>query len=263
MYKKIYERISSACCAIIVFDEGEVVSEGTGFAINAEGQILTAGHVAFGQWPVDVTKYRDRDTKIFAKFPGIPEYECKVAIRGLEIRVPAFKEPIHIDFAALVPTGTVPTAVPFLPTRILSPDLGEEVFVAGYSEELEIPFLVDKLLRRDVSGVAEFQQAMARGYIADMTGPLIKRGVIGNTRGIYAQESESGRTIFCEVFFVDNGMNSGASGGPVVNASGEAIGIITKRAITSAFQRDQPNLDVPSGSTIAISLHPLQAGGSC
>jgi len=260
MYQQLYNCISNACCAITVIDEGEVVSEGTGFTINADGQILTAAHVALGQWPVDVKKYLNRDTKIIAKLPGIAEYECTLAVCGLEIRVPAFNTPIFIDFAALTPSTALPNPVPFLNSRVMSPGLGEEVFLAGYSEELEIPFRVDKLLRRDAPGAAEFHSAMARGYLADMTGPLIKRGVVGNTRGIHAQNSASGKMISCEIFFVDNGMNPGASGGPVVNANGEAIGIMTKRAITSASQGAAPSLEVPSGSTIAISLHPLLAG---
>lgn len=262
MYQELYADISKACCAITVFEDEEVVSEGTGFTINAEGQILTAAHVALGQWPVDLKKYADRNTKIIAKLPGIPEYECQLAISGLEIRVTAFSKPIWIDFAALVPSNALPAPVPFLRSRILSPRLGEEVFVAGYSEELEIPFGVDRLLRRDVPGAADFYKAMSRGYLADMTGPLIKRGVIGNSQGLYAQDSASGRTISCEIIFIDNGMNPGASGGPVVNSEGEAIGIITKRAITSAAQGADPSLAIPSGCTIAISLHPLLAASS-
>jgi hypothetical protein len=259
MYQELYSHIAKACCAITVIEDDEVVSEGTGFTINADGQILTAAHVALGQWPVDLKKYADRNTKIIAKLPGISEYECKLAICGLEIRVSAFSKPVWVDFAALVPSNALPAPVPFLKSRVLSPRLGEEVFLAGYSEELEIPFGVDKLLRSDVSGADDFYRAMSRGYLADMTGPLIKRGVIGNSRGIYAQDSASGKTISCEVIFVDNGMNPGASGGPVVNKVGEAIGIMTKRAITSAAQRADPSLAIPSGCTIAISLHPLLA----
>lgn len=259
MYQELYSHIAKACCAITVIEDDEVVSDGTGFTINADGQILTAAHVVMGEWPVDKKRYAGRNTKIIAKLPGIPEFECELAICGLEIRVSAFSNSVWVDFAALTPLNALPVPVPFLKSRILSPGLGEEVFLAGYSEELEIPFGVDKLLRNDVSGADDFYRAMSRGYLADMTGPLIKRGVIGNSRGINAHDSKSGTTISCEVIFVDNGMNPGASGGPVVNREGEAIGIMTKRAITSAAQGADPNLAIPSGCTIAISLHPLLA----
>ncbi|EHK9578220.1 hypothetical protein HJA67_004631 [Vibrio parahaemolyticus] len=62
---------------------------------------------------------------------------------------------------------------------------------------------------------------------------------------------------------LDNGMHSGASGGPVVNMSGDVVGIITQqRAVTKASQSEVPSLVVPSGSTVAISLKPLLAIGA-
>ena len=54
-------------------------------------------------------------------------------------------------------------------------------------------------------------------------------------------------------------MHSGASGGPVINKSGDAVGIITQRAVTSASQKEAPSLSIPSGSTVAISIQPLKA----
>jgi S1-C subfamily serine protease len=62
-----------------------------------------------------------------------------------------------------------------------------------------------------------------------------------------------------DVFYMDNGVNHGASGGPIVNENGEVIGVISQRAITSASQESVPNLMVPSGATIGLSLHPLEA----
>lgn len=50
-------------------------------------------------------------------------------------------------------------------------------------------------------------------------------------------------------------MHSGASGGPVINEKGKAIGVITKRAVTSVSypDLDNPKKDVPSGSALAIT----------
>jgi hypothetical protein len=42
-------------------------------------------------------------------------------------------------------------------------------WLAGYSEELELPFGIDRNLSREFKGVSEFLAAMNHGYMADMT----------------------------------------------------------------------------------------------
>jgi len=116
-----------------------------------------------------------------------------------------------------------------------------------------LPFELQRRLDTNVTGAAEFLRAMQRGYITDMTGPLIKHAVVGNCRRIVASSAQV--EIRTDVFYLDNAMHNGASGGPIVDASGKAIGIITERAMTSASQKDAPSLCVPSGATVGISLH--------
>lgn len=49
----------------------------------------------------------------------------------------------------------------------------------------------------------------------------------------------------------------GASGGPVVNEDGEAIGVVSQRAMTRV-DVGQEKVKVPSGCTVALSLVPLE-----
>ena len=51
---------------------------------------------------------------------------------------------------------------------------------------------------------------------------------------------------------------NGASGGPIVNEAGEAIGVISQRAVTSASQSSDTSLKVPAGATIGLSLEPME-----
>lgn len=44
-----------------------------------------------------------------------------------------------------------------------------------------------------------------------------------------------------------------------MNENGEAIGVISLRALTSASQSSMSDLKVPAGSTIALSLYPMNA----
>ena len=257
MFHELYTRVSNACCYITVFLGDEKISDGTGFAFRPDGQVITAGHVVTGRMPIRAEDYRDPTVKILAKFPGRPLIEYRVGFCGITIIVDAFSQPIQIDQSVLIPASTQ-TGIPFIHARIMPPRLGEQVFFAGYSDELELPFLVEKLLKPEVTGSSEFLDAMSKGYLADMTGPLIKRGVIGNVRRICAENTADKISIECDVFYIDNSIHSGASGGPIFNSNGEAVGVITKRAITSASQSQYPGLEVPSGATIGLSLQAVE-----
>lgn len=252
---KLYREISKSCCVITVFLEDEVISIGTGFCFLTTGEILTAGHVVTGRTPIRAKDADDSDVKILVTFPNVPLLEYKVSLSCITIKVDGFDEDVQIDLAILVPAIDPPILNP-IAVHTTAPELGEEVYLAGYSDELELPFQIERKINKDTEGATEFLAAMQTGYTADMTGPLIKRGIVANLRRVEASGSHS---IKCDVFYVDNGMHSGASGGPVVNASGCAVGLITQRAITSASQSENPDLSVPSGSTVCISFAPLLA----
>ncbi len=92
--------------------------------------------------------------------------------------------------------------------------------------------------------------------MADMTGPLIKQGHIANLRRMVA--TVGGRNLECDLMYVDNAMHPGASGGPVVSERGEAIGVLSQRAVTAVDAGRDSMIKVPSGCTVAISLLPLR-----
>jgi len=229
-----------------VVENDELISEGTGFAINATGDLLTAAHVITGRWPINQKDYKNPAQKIYCKFPTLPAMEYRVLFCGLEIEVPAFTRRIQLDLAALVPDRPFACALPHIRGSTTPPQLGERLFMAGFSEELKLPFRVDKLLNKDFPGAAAFHTAMARGYQADMTGPLFKQGVVGNIQRAIAEDSTSGDRIEADVFYIDNSMHSGASGGPVFNESGDAVGVISQRAVT-AVNAEKTTFEVPSG----------------
>jgi S1-C subfamily serine protease len=89
---------------------------------------------------------------------------------------------------------------------------------------------------------------------------MIKRGVVGNVLRMQTSEAATNISLECDVFYIDNGIHSGASGGPIVNRRGQAIGVIVQRAVTSAAQSSDPNLAVPSGATVGLScVHTIPA----
>lgn len=255
MLEKLYRRISPACCYITIFLNEEKISEGTGFAFTPDGQVLTAAHVVAGRFPVRPGDYTTPGLKIFCKFPEVPVAEYAVAMGCPEIQVPGFKSNVQLDMMALRPKVPFSHPVHWLPVPLETPRLGQRVFMAGYSEELRLPFDVDRLLSPETAGADTFREAMEKGYQADMTGPLFKQGHIGNIRRILASGSHG--TLECDVMYVDNAMHTGASGGPLFNETGQAIGVLTQRAVTTVDVGEEKTR-IPSGSTVAISLLPLR-----
>ncbi|WP_206745123.1 S1 family peptidase, partial [Vibrio vulnificus] len=262
MRHTIYNKVARSTGILTVFLGEEKISQGSCFCFLDSGEVLTAAHVVTGRFPIQQDDVNDPEAKYFVKFANVPVLEYKVKFCAITIQVEAFKEPIQIDLALLKPKQDFDVSYPAISANVNPPNLGDEVLIAGYSDEIELPFLVDKIIDRDYSGVREFFDAMDKGYLADMTGPMIKRAYVGNHRTIIAGQSESGIELQCDVMYLDNGMHSGASGGPVVNMSGDVVGIITQRAVTKASQSEVPSLVVPSGSTVAMSLKPLLAIGA-
>lgn len=254
MYKDLYKQIEKACCYITVFLNDEKISEGTGFSLNDQGQVVTAGHVVTGRFPLLSSDIEDPNVKVLVKFPGIEVLEYRTVFCGFTIQCQGFIDDLQLDIAVIHPKTNTDTKFPHLVTLSESPDLGEEVFLAGYPEELAMSFGLDKLMDNDCGGVKEFKDAMNQGYIADMMGPLIKRSVIGNIRKLISTNSALNLSVETASFYADNGMHPGASGGPVVNRKGEVVGVITQRSVTSASQSTDTALKVPAGSTICLSL---------
>ena len=56
-----------------------------------------------------------------------------------------------------------------------------------------------------------------------------------------------------EELYIDNQMNPGASGGPVINLQGEIVGIVLQRSVTDVSSAENPNFKIPSGTTIAVT----------
>ncbi len=219
---------------------------------------MTAAHVVTGRLPIKQDDVTDPNVNIFVKFQGGPLLQYKVAICGMTIANETFSRPIQIDVAILIPLEKKNINFPVLQANVNPPRLGEELFLAGFSDEIELPFMLQTLIKKGTPGLKEFSEAMKKGYDADMMSLMIKRGIVGNVkRGIFESKSLIS-PIELDIFYVDNGIHSGASGGPVVNKNGVAVGIITERAITKVPFEETPNLKVPSGSTMGISLQFLR-----
>lgn len=219
---------------------------GSGFAINAKGDLLTAAHVVTGRLPVRLEDVNDPSVTIVAKtktgqFNQYYPVQCGVGIQNS-----LMKEPITVDLALLRPVSKQ-NDVPFLRLNRNPIKVGLEVLMAGFPDDMDLPLSFDQALDREQPEV----QFILPGLEIARNLLMIKSGMIGYENSVTLTDGKL--KLEGQVFYVDNQLQTGASGGPVVNQDAEVIGIITQRAITSVPYRETPDLRVPSGSSVAVS----------
>jgi len=248
----LYTRIQRCIAHIVVLDDNEPISIGTGFAFTADGAMLTAAHV-IGGWPIKLDEINGKSHQIVAFFvmqglqllyrPAV----CPFEIRGVT------EKPVQLDMAVLVPIARPNKPIDHLVGSVKPPRLGDELYFGGYSDEVEFPFTVDRQLSPKTEGLDVFRRAFSSGVKQRAAGPIIKRGTVGNIVEFRATLGEQ-HLIGQSVFYLDNQVHSGASGGPIVSRDGTVRGIISKRMMTSAG-----DIIVPAGSTLGVGLEPLLA----
>lgn len=244
----------------IYLEEGEaqpeLISKGSAVAINSTGDLLTAAHVVTTRLPIREEDVRDPNAVILAMRKGGRLARYHPLLCGLTVRVGDYlTTPITIDLAVLRPFEPQ-RGTPFLPLSIEAPQLGDFVLMAGYPEDVHLPFSFDRILN------PANPQIEAQRFYLDIARRLlmVRSGMIGNRSGVVINEEYSGH-----IFYIDNALHSGASGGPVMNYDGKIVGILTERAITTVPYEDTPNLRVPSGAAVALTpriiIHQLSGMG--
>jgi len=247
---ELYAHIQRCIAHIVVFEDNDPISTGTGFAFLPNGTMLTAAHVV-GGWPVKAEDMMSRQIVAFFVTQGL-QLLYRVAVCPFQI-IGVTDKPVQLDMAVLVPVAKPDKPIDHLFASVNPPQLGDELYFGGYSDEVEFPFLVDRQLSPTTEGLNVFRRALCTGIQGRAAGPIIKRGTVGNVTEFRAGLSEQ-HLINQSVFYLDNQIHSGASGGPIVSRDGMVQGIISKRMMTVAG-----DVAVPAGSTLGVGLEPLIA----
>jgi len=222
----------------------ELIGSGTAVAVNSRGDLLTAAHVVTTRLPVRPDDVQDPNLVILAKRKSGAFSRYSSPLCGLSVDLgELLTGPLTVDLAVLRPVE-VQRDVAFLPMSTRSPTVGESVLMAGYPDDIELPFSFDQMLP------ASFVQVQEQRVNLEVSKRLmmIRSGMVGHSAGVKINEDYEG-----DFFHVDNVLHSGASGGPVVTETGELLGILTKRAITRVAYEETPRLRVPSGAAVAIT----------
>lgn len=225
--------------------EPELISTGSAFCINNLGFLMTAAHVVTGRTPIRQEDVEDPSVEIGAKTKDGVFQRYVPFLTGFGLNLPGYlKEPVIVDIAILKPL--VPKEnFNFLKLAKNKPDVGSEVLMAGFPDDMELPLSFDRFLNTEHEQVRSQKRniELAKNLL------MIRSGIVGHCSGLNLIE----QNIDAWSLYIDNVLHSGASGGPIINGEGEVIGVITERAVTSVSYKDTPGLKVPSGSTSAIS----------
>lgn len=253
---QLSRRLRASTFALEVYDGEEIYSSGTGFTINNEGLMVTAAHVVTGRLPISREDWQDPKPKIIAYTRDSPEIEYRPLLCGITVNMPnILKKALQVDLAVLAPTRQLHN-VPFLHVSKNPAPVGTNVLMAGYPDELEPPLLFDSALDKTSDAYRKGGKGITRGLEKSQQLLMIKRGMVGHTNHANFQpEDDTEWKLYVNVYYLDNVMHSGGSGGPVVNELGEVIGTVTKRAVTtvSYSELENPTKEVPSGSALAVS----------
>ena len=222
----------------------ELIGSGTAVAVNARGDLLTAAHVVTTRLPIRAEDVADPNLIILAKRKSGTFSRYSSPLCGLSVDLgELLTGPLTVDLAVLRPVEAQ-SNVEFLPISRRAPTVGESVLMAGYPDDIELPFSFGQMLP------ASSIQVQTQRVNLEISKRLmmIRSGMVGHSAGVRINEEYEGN-----FFHVDNVLHSGASGGPVLDSRGEILGILTKRAITRVPYEETPRLRVPSGAAVAIS----------
>lgn len=245
---QISKVIKQCTYAVDVFYKEERISGGSAVAFNSLGYLLTAAHVVVRLEHID-KDVKDTDTVILAKTNSSTYQPFRIGPCAPVISLPKYlRKSIVVDLAILIPLGQK-SDIPFLEVRTSNIQIGERVLLAGYPDEVNLPFSFDSLLNYIDPDVKRQQPniEIAKRLL------MIKSGMVGHTSGFNMSDVANDISISGDILYVDNAMHSGASGGPVVDEQGKIAGIITQRALTQVPFEETPGLRVPSGTSIAIT----------
>ncbi|RLI05371.1 hypothetical protein DRO22_02825, partial [Candidatus Bathyarchaeota archaeon] len=236
---------------LVLVSDNQIKSVGTGIVIKDTGILLTANHVIKDYFVLSNPKI------IASSLSDIPQAEYKPIFYNfsVDIDMPGFfVKPLEIDLAILQPLQKT-KGISFMELDDDIAPEGTDVIMAGFPDEIKPPLHFDETLDFNNPELAEKRLAIENFFDYLMRLIMMKSGMIGSTQRVNINTNfDMARfrkviSINGAVYWVDNSSTYGASGGPVINSAGKLIGIICEKGMT----QQKPDLEVPSGSTMALS----------
>ncbi|MDP1786066.1 serine protease [Nitrosomonas sp.] len=248
---EVCHKLKDVTYIINIYQGNELVSQGTGVCINERGDLLTAAHVLSGSLPVKTEDIKN--LIILAKKEGGEFKSYSIVVCGLSISVSQLKSPVTFDLAVLR-NSVEQVGIDYLEVCKKPLRMGEDILMVGYSDEVSLPFAFEENIDYKKAEFQGLQEVFKNALQSNMRFSMFKSGMVGRCYNVTFTDPKIG-DITGFTFYIDNVMHSGSSGGPVVNTECKLVGIITQRAITPFSTENSPGMQVPSGSTIAVSAY--------
>jgi len=243
--KEICQKIKYAMRKVIITLDGNVISFGSGVVISHSGVLLTANHV------LEDCLGDPRARIIVDGVEKINQIEYKIRLGGVSFNInqPEFVKPINIDLAILEPIKAM-NADFFVELGNGLASEGEEVIMAGFPDDINPPLNFNKVLNFDNPKLGEKKMEIENFFENSMRFLMMKSAIVGNVQKVNIQDSQKNINIGGGVYWLDNTVTYGASGGAVVDSSCKLLGIISEKGVTGGVDSTDR---VPSGSTMALS----------
>jgi S1-C subfamily serine protease len=247
--KQLCGLITNTITHLHVFEFDEYIGNGAGVIIRNDGAALTAAHVINNGKPLNEKDFKN--FRVFGKFNSGRTVEYKIGICGIVFSNEFIKE-TEIDLALLIPISKTDTPHLSINSKTLS--MGSDVLLGGFPDDLEFPFSVDKIFSDKLNTVKKTIDSVMPVVKSIL---MIKSGMIGSIAGFELIDERTHEKINGNFIYIDNVMHPGSSGGPIVNYDGELIGIIIQRPLTRFSTERYPELYIPSGATLGITVEPI------
>ncbi|MDD5396542.1 MAG: serine protease [Candidatus Moranbacteria bacterium] len=250
---EICKKLEFTTQKILLFSGNELVSTGTGVVVRNDGVVLTANHVIsdFDKIvnPKIVIIGKDEKSEVMHR-----EYVPVLFNVSFDVNMSDSISPLDIDLAILKPKDKFSVGDNFIPLCDDIAPVGMEVLMAGFPDEVKLPF-VDAMFNSGKPEMEKNKRELARGIDLFMALRMIKSGMVGATHKIMLNGNFNSIPVKITgaSYWIDNASTYGASGGALVNSSGELIGILCQKAMTKFIYPNSNISHIPSGSTMALS----------
>jgi hypothetical protein len=251
---QVAQFIENSTVAICAIENGETYSTGSGVIIDNNGTVLTADHVITNNRTLRPEEIDNGEVVILCKNKASEYQQYIPIVWSIAMEAEYLKNPIKIDLALLKPLSSY-SPNEFIPILFENPKLGEEIMIGGFPEDICLPFNFDKVVKlTSIAGFCNTDQIKKRLELFNRM-LVVKRAIVSKVFPF--SFSGFGKSINGSLFYFDNVMHSGGSGGPVVNEKGQLIGIISERAVVDMKYEDSVQGKIPSGAGLAISCQPI------
>ena len=254
---EISDTLKKSLVKLVVINQktGNVISQGSGVVIDANGFVLTANHV--------VALALNEQSYIIVGIPytGSGRIFYSYFFGGIQFSIgqQEMVSPMKVDLAILRPLQ--PNSLPPVILEDIIPKEGTEVIMAGFPEDLKTPLdFADKFNKQSVGGEKGIEIIRQFSY-SIIPWLMLKHGIIGGVSHIFMENTmtellgpSTPLSLRAAEYWIDNTYAKGASGGPVVNREGNLLGIITEVGETTVSDFSETiSFPVPSGSTRVLS----------